>query len=203
MDIRPFKWRETDVFINISDVDKAQFDLNENYKMKWTVYPDLISERMHTKSESEQAQKRTFLSPQRAMLLQMVEDNFTERPIYFSNFAAPTYYGGLDDFFQNCGLVSKLIPVKTKRTKYATDLPKLEKLISTEKLKNYKTIKDNNLPRISGVATYGYFSSIVRLAGIYRESNRNLELEQLIELFEKQLHIDSEYEQRVMTELRK
>jgi len=205
MDIHPFKWRETDVFINVSDADKAQFGLNENYKIKWTVYPDLTSERMHSKIESEQAQKRTFLSPQRAMLLQIVEDNFTTRPIYFSNFATPTYYGGLDHFFQNCGLVSKLTPIRTKDSKYTSDLSKLEKLISTENLKNYESIKDNNMPRISGVATYGYFSSIVRLAGIYRESNKNLELEQLIKLFESHLQInfDPDYEQRVMTELRK
>ncbi len=205
MDIHPFKWRETDVFIDISGADKIKYDLNENYKMKWTVYPDLTSERMHSKIESEQAQKRKFLSPQRAMLLQIVEDNFTERPVFFSNFATPTYYGGLDEYFQNCGLVSRLTPLKTKGTEFASDVSKLEKLITTESLENYKTIKDNDLPRISGIAIYGYFSSIVRLVGIYRESNKSLELEQLIKLFENHLHIDfdPDYEQRVMTELRK
>lgn len=33
MDIHPFKWRETDVFIDISGADKIKYDLNENYKV--------------------------------------------------------------------------------------------------------------------------------------------------------------------------
>ena len=125
---------------------------------------------MHSKIESEKAKARTYLSPQRAILLQIVEDNFAERPIYFSNFASPVFYGGLDNYFQNCGLVSKLLPIKTNDSKYAMDESKLEKLIGLENLGDYKTIKENNIPRISGIVMSGYSNTFRCFPIRYRQS---------------------------------
>lgn len=205
MDMHPFKWDTTIVSIQVSPIDKKQFRLADDYQLKWEVYPDLFSERMHSKIEGEKAKARTYLSPQRAILLQIVEDNFAERPIYFSNFASPTFYGGLDNYFQYCGLVSKLLPIKTNDSDYAVDEFKLEALIVPENLGNYKTIKDNNIPRISGIAMSGYSNIFLYLADIYKESDKKDKLKSLIMIYEDKMKVNfnSEYETKIINELKK
>lgn len=203
MDIHPFKWRETTIFINVSSADKLKFGLKESFRMGWTVTPDLESSRMHSKIEGEEPIRRTLLSPQRAIILQIVEDNFAERPIYFSISADSSFLGGLDEYFQNCGLVSRLTPIKTTDTEYQIDVPKLKQLLKYENLVNYKDIKENNLPRISKIAVYGYPLCFLKLANYYRISGKESELNQLVNLYENQLKIafDTEYEDFVTKEL--
>ncbi|NLO69871.1 MAG: tetratricopeptide repeat protein [Porphyromonadaceae bacterium] len=205
MDIRPFKWRETNIFIDISPADRLKFDLAEDYKMKWAVVPDLQSYRMHSKIEGEEPTRRTLLSPQRAILLQIVEDNFSERPIYFSIGADPSFLGGLEVYFQNCGLVNRLTPITTADTQYQIDVAKLEKLFKAKNLTNYKNVKENNFPRISGTVVYGYPSILLKLANYYRFSGKENALKQLTELYKNQLKIgfNEEYEEYVTKELEK
>jgi len=143
MDIRPYKWRETNVYIDISPEDRLKFELPEDFKMEWAVAPDLQSWRMHSKIEGEEATRRTLLSPQRAILLQIIEDNFSERPVYFSIGCDPSFLGGLEEYFQFCGLVSRLTPIKTKNTQYQIDVAKLEQLFKAENLNNYKNVNPN------------------------------------------------------------
>jgi len=204
MDIHPFKWRETNIFIDISPADRLKFELPEGFKMEWIVAPDLQSERMHSKTESEEPIRRTLLSPQRAMLLQIVENNFAERPIYFRG-ADPSFYGGINEYFQNCGLVFRLTPIKTKDTKFQIDVSKLEQLFRAENLTNYRNVKENDFPRISGIAVYGYPMALINLANHYRLSGQVSKLKQLIELYKNQLKIDFdvEYEQMILNELEK
>ena len=204
MDIHPFKWDTTDVFINISSNDKQEYNLPDDYRMQWTILPDLTSERMHSKMINEKAKIRTYLSPQRAILLQIVEDNFAERPIVFSNFASPTFYGGLEEYFQNCGLVSKLIPVKTNNSTYSVNESKIEELIKPENLDYYKTVKRNDIPRISGMIMSGYSNAFFNLAEIYKKNNRKEELKSLINIYEDKMKIDfnTEYETMIIQGLK-
>ena len=203
MDIRPFKWRETSVYIDISPIDKLKFKLPEDFKMEWVVTPDLQSWRMHSKIESEEATRRTLLSPQRAILLQIVEDNFSERPIYFSIDCDPSFLGGLEEYFQLCGLVSRLTPIKTKDTKYQLDVAKLEQLFKAENFTYYRNVKENDFPHISGIAVRGYPMALINLAESYRIYRKENELKQLIELYKKQLKIgfNVEYEQIILDKL--
>jgi hypothetical protein len=204
-DIHPFKWEPTTVSIRVSPTDKKYFGLPDEYQLQWEVYPDLFSERMHTKTESEKAKARAYLSPQRAILLQIVEDNFAERPIYFSNFASPAFYGGLDSCFQYCGLVSKLLPVKTSGSKYAVDKLKLEALLCLGNLGDYKSIQEHNIPRISRIALSGYSNAFVYLAELYKRSDETDKLKLLITLYEDTMHIhfDPEHETETMNALKK
>jgi len=205
MDIHPFKWDSTEVGIDISSEDRIKYQLSPDYILRWTVFPDLMSERLHSKIEGENAKKISYLSPQRAMLLQILEDNFSSRPIYFSNFASPTFYGGLEDYFQNCGLVSKLMPIKTEESKYAFDKSKIETLIMGENFDNYITLNENDFPRISGIVIYGYSSAFINLADIYRNSEKKDKLKSLIERYELKLKINfkPEYEKLVLEEIKK
>nr|WP_321356291.1 hypothetical protein [uncultured Draconibacterium sp.] len=205
MDIHPFKWDTTTVSIQVSAIDKKQYSLSDNYQLQWEVLPDLFSERMHSKIKGEKAKARTYISPQRAILLQIVEDNLHKRPICFSNFASPVFYGGLDNYFQHYGLVSKLLPINTDDSNYAVDESKLEALIIPENLGNYKTIKGNNIPRISGIVMYGYSNAFLYLANVYKESGEKNKLKSLIKIYEDKMNVNfnSEYETKVVKELKK
>ncbi len=200
-DIHPFKWDTTTVSIQVSQTDKKQFNLPDDYQLQWEVLPDLFSERMHSKIESEKAKKRAYLSPQRAILLQIIDDNFSHRPIYFSNFCSPTFYGGLNQYFQNCGLVSRLTPVSTNETEFAFDYDKMGKLLRDENIKNFKTLVDNDIPRISGIIVSGYYDAFLNLLENKDKEERVL----LKELFETHLKIgfDKEFENEIQKEIEK
>lgn len=205
MDLHPYKWKETIIPIDISHHDKQRFNLSANYQMEWAVMPDLQSERMHQKIESEIANKRSYLSPRMAILLQIIEDNFAIRPIYFSNFAERSFYGGLNEYFENCGLISRLTPIKTKNTVYEYSISEIEKMLDPNNLINYKDIQVNNIPRISKVIQFGYSNMVLNLSELYRKSNNHEDLKNLTDLYSNMLKVgfDPEYEEFVMNELTK
>lgn len=198
MDIHPFKWTKTIVEIPVSDKYKEEFKLSNDYKLQWEVAPDLFSERMHSKIKGEKAKKRTYLSPQRAILLQIIENNFLERPIYFSNFCSPTFYAGLNQYFQNCGLVSRLIPITTKGTEYEFAYGKIENLLQKENLKNFCKLIDSDIPRISNIIISGYYVAFLNLLNSKNKKERML----LKELFDDYLKIgyDKAFEKEIENE---
>ncbi|MDR0754815.1 MAG: hypothetical protein LBF04_05450 [Prevotellaceae bacterium] len=202
MDIHPFKWDTTEVAVHVSKEMKEEFNLAADYQMKWSVEPDLISNRMHAKIESEQAKKRIYISPQRAILLHIVENNFALRPVYFSNFAESTFYGGLNSNFQNCGLTSRLTPVETGNTDKSCDVNKLELLLKSENFKYLPTLKTDDIPRISG-AVFIYHITFRLLAQKYKQNGQMEKLEKLIELYKSSMAIglDEEYEAEILEEM--
>ena len=111
----------------------------------------------------------------------------------------------MEEYFQLCGLVSRLTPIKTKDTKYQIDVAKLEQLFKAENLTYYKNVKENDFPRISRMAVYGYPLTLINLANYYRLSGKDNELKQLTELYKSKLRIgfNVEYEQMIMNELEK
>ena len=205
LDIHPFKWEPVTVPIAVSEADKRKFGLDNSNKLQWLVNPDLFSDRMHSKTESETAKKRSYLSPQRAILLQVVEDNFSHRPVYFSNFCSPTLYGGLEVYFQNCGLVSRFTPVLTKDTDSSFDYDKMEDLLQDGNINEFKTLLNNDMPRISGVIVSGYTNILLNLADKYGKTNNKNAKARLKQLFEKHLKIryDPEFENEIQNELEK
>jgi len=162
MDIHPFKWKTTNIQIKVSDEESQNYGLSNNY-FNWEVNPDLTSERLHSKSENEIAKKRTYLSPQRAILLQIIEDNYKTRPIFFSNYASSSLYGGLDNQFENYGLISKLTPIHTKNTKWEINFEMLDKIINENSISNFNLISKTDIPRISGLIKFSYFSIFTNL----------------------------------------
>jgi hypothetical protein len=205
MDIHPYKWDTTTVFINVSSTDRKQFGLPGDYFMQWQIGPDLFSERMHSKTGSEKAQKRAYLSPQRAILLHIVESNFSHRPIYFSNFCSPTLVGGLNVYFQNCGLVSRLTPILTKDTDFSFNYDKMAGLLREPHLINFKTLINNDMPRISGIIVSGYYNALLSLYDQYGKTNDREGKNQLKVLYEKHLKIgyDTIFEDEIQNEFEK
>jgi tetratricopeptide (TPR) repeat protein len=204
MDIHPFKWDTTLIDIPVSTSIKNKYGLNKDYKMQWELAPDLSSERMHSKIEGQNPQKRKYLSPQRAILSQIIEDNYQDRPIFFSNGVNPFFFGGLDKFLQNSGLVFELLPFKTDKTKYSINCDKLEQLFKKDSFKDYASIKKNDIPRISGMV-FAYHSAILLLSRHYKDQKMMSQLESLIDLYKKDLAIgfNSEPEAQTLKELTK
>lgn len=203
-DIHPFKWKTTSVEIHLSIELKKKYRLPYNYKMQWIVNPDLSSNQKHSKIENEKAKKRTYLSPRRALLLQIIDDNFIERPLFFSNATSPMFFAGLDEYFQNCGLVSKLMPIKTENTAFEICNTKIETLLQKENLKYFPTIIDADIPRISGIV-FGYHSSVLQLLQFYQDKNNNDKMKGIIKIYNKNLSIgfNKEYEKYYRNEIEK
>lgn len=204
VDIHPFKWDTTQVNIDPGEMNRHKYQLPAGYQMLWSVAPDLTSERMHSKMAGEKTRKRTYMSPQRAILIQIVEDNLATRPIYFSNFASPTFYGGLEQNFQDCGLVSELLPFTTAGTKYETHFTAMQQIVNPENLRQYKTLLHHDIPRISGIATDGYATIFQTLATHYRNTNQATSLDNLLQCFNSRMKIghDTEKEKRISQELK-
>ena len=185
-DIHPFKWDTTVISISVSKTDIKKYNLENDFTLDWQVNPDLTSQRQHSKMRGEKTKNRTYLSPQRAILLQIVEENYGLRPIYFSSFCNPFFYGGLEVFFTNCGLVSRLTPVNTEAENIQYDYSEFEKLLKKENLENYPDIIENNLPRISGI-TFSYHNRLFLLAQRYSDKKEIDKLNNLIELYDNYL----------------
>lgn len=187
-DIHPFKWDTTQIKIPVSSVMLNKYKIDDDYDMIWTVTPDLTSNRKHSKIEGENVKNRTYLSPQRAILSQIVEDNFMSRPIYFSNMANPEFYGGLNEFFRNCGIVSELTPIKTKGSEFENDYEKIKNLLNSPNLKQLPTIKKTDIPRISG-AVFMYHGAVLTLAEYYQNKKQTEDLINLKDFYLKYLAI--------------
>jgi hypothetical protein len=205
MDIRPYKWKSTPINIPISQAMRNELKLDKDFQFKWIVEPDLVEpDYLADKGTGEQAQARTFLSPRRAMLLQIVENNFVDRPIHFSNFANPVFFAGLNPFFENRGLTSRLLPIETANTKHSHDFSKFENFLTAENLKDFHTMKTHDMPRVSWGFIWGYYTATIELARHYKETNQTEKLENLINIFKTYLAIgmDEENEVAVLNWLR-
>jgi len=188
-DMHPYKWDTTIVSIPVSEELILRYGLSASAEMEWEIVPDLSSDRNHSKIRGEKIQKRTYLSPQRAILLHIIESNKWERPICFSNMANPFFWGGLDAFFQNCGLVSRLMPFKTHETKWETDYHKLELWLSSENdFSDYCSVLEEDIPRISGLLN-SYHIAVINLLEHYKNSGDKESLKKILRIYHKKLSI--------------
>ena len=202
LDMHPYKWDTITISLPIPSALSKLYSISKDYTMDWIIEPDLYSEREVARIDGAKSKKQAYLSPTRAMLLSIVETNKWARPIYFTNTFETYYLAGLKKYFQNCGLVSKLTPIKTKDTPYQLDVSVLETLVLTTKLDKLKTIINNDQPRVSnsiGLYQYAYYF----LAKYYAEEDKQDELATLIEKYKQNLMIDfePEYEKKILEKL--
>lgn len=178
--IRPTKWKETEVSIYYDRAYQRGLRLPSDHKMKWLVEPDMDSRKNYAGSEA--GSLRQYLSPQRTMLLQIIQDNYDERKIFFSNACESFFMAGLSLYTRNRGLVGELLPVKTVGTTILNDYEEMAKLLTKANLKNYHTVKDSDIPKVSGIL-YLYHNSLVPLAGYYRLIKDEKELRNLLKTY--------------------
>jgi len=195
IDMHPYKWDTLTMKLAVPTELLKQYFLPDNYTMDWVIEPDLISNRMASKIDDEIPQRRTYVSPTRAMLLNIIEVNKWVRPVYFTNTYESYLLAGLDKYLQYAGLVSKLLPVKTEKTWRKIDVDKLEQIVFNTKLGKLKTKITDDQPRASGITSL-YNSSYWYLADYYRSKGENDKVEKVIESYKQNLMIgyDSETE---------
>ena len=204
MDTHPYKWDTLTVHIPISNQQLKNYHLDKGFKMDWIIEPDFASNRMVSKINGEEQRKRTYLSPIRANLLNIIETNYCERPIFFTNTYEDYFLAGLENYLQNCGLVSRLTPLKTENSNFKIDTKILEKIVFDTKLEKLKTIIENDQPRASGIiGLYGY--SYYQLADYYSSTGEKDKLLKLIENYKQKIMIGfkPDNENRLLNEIKK
>ncbi len=205
IDMHPYKWESLTISLDVPGNLKDKYKLNNEYKMDWVVEPDYSSNRFASKNiEGEPAKKRTYLSGQRAVLLSIIETNQWERPIFFCSGFSPYFLAGLNTNFQNCGLVSKLLPLNTINTEWEIDVKKLESIVFDANLKDYKSVIVSNQPRVSGSVGFYYPFTYYTLAKYYNSKGNSEMIDKLITEYENKLMIgfNKEIENRYLENLK-
>ncbi len=184
--MRPYKWKETTIQIPITNDLITAYKLDTNY-LSWTVSPDLKG-------------VREYLSCERAFLLEIVESNNWERPIYWTLGMDNRYLGGIESCGSYKGLVYELLPFKTSGTEYEFDISSLKNLIEKNNFKDYKSILETNQPRISGIVLYAYANSMIQLVKGYKENKQTDKIANLVYLYETNFKIGlyAEYEDKYL-----
>ena len=201
MDMHPYKWDTLSIAIDVPENLITKYNLSKDYKMNWEVLPDLIDNRMVIAERNQK--KRNYLSGYRAILLEIIETNGWQRPIFFSSFD-PFYLAGLENYLQSSILVSKLLPIKTKGTEWNYDLDKLKEFVFNAHLKDFKNVLLTNQPRVSS-ALISYYVPYVILAAIYKKQGKIELLDKVINEYNKKVMIgfSPEYENQYLEYLKK
>ncbi|MBK8808843.1 MAG: hypothetical protein IPO21_20280 [Bacteroidales bacterium] len=198
LDLHPYKWDTTTVSIPITPTLTKQFSVPSNFTMDWVIKPDYYTERTVSRIEGAKIKKQAYLSPIKAMLLNVVETNKWNRPIYFTNTFEPFFLAGLDEYFQECGLVSILTPIKTQNTPYQVNVPTLENLVLNTKLDKLKTIINNDFPRVSGIIGL-YGDTYLALANYYKSEGKQEKIAEIIKNYKQILQIGFDLENEIQT----
>ncbi len=204
MDMHPYKWKTVKQEIPLTPEIRKHYELADSTKFVIEVYPDLFSQKETNKLEDEAKEKRTYLSPGKAVMLDIIRSNFCTRPIYFSRAIHPATILNFATNLQFCGLIQKLMPVEVKGTKLEIDYASINKLLKFPNLKDYKTILKTDLPRVS-VMTNQYYDLFYFSANYYLQKKELRNLDELIELYKKEICIgrDLTEENSMLAELEK
>jgi len=178
LDMHPYKWDTLTIKIPISKKLKIEYELSENEVFEWEMPPNLIGER------------KNYLSPDKAVLVSIIESNKWERPIYFSVGCHPAFTAGLTDNFQLSGLVNKLLPMETKDSKYSANPEKIrEVLLNKSNIQDFKDVEKHNIPRNSA-GLYNNSIILYRLALYYKEQNQIEKIGEIADFIENNLLVD-------------
>ena len=146
LSMHPYKWKTNKIIIPISDEVRKEYRLgDEIQQMEWVVEPNLSDER------------RTYLSAEMAVMVDIIETNAWKRPVYFSLGCHPAWRKGLKNYLQFSGVAYRLLPVKTGGSVPSLDVEKTEEILLD--LENFRNVEE--------VATKAY-SRIASMLGNYR-----------------------------------
>lgn len=177
-DMHPYKWDTLTVEIPISKELKEKYNLSVDANFEWEIKPNLIGKR------------KKYLSPDKAVLASIIENNKWERTIYFSIGCHPTFVEGLTDNFELNGMVNKLLPIKTLDTKYAINSDVIEKIfLNKNNFKDFKDVEKHNMPRVSRELG-NYYSILYQLARKYNEEGNVQKLDEIVNFIENNLQTD-------------
>lgn len=162
LSMHPYKWKTNIIKIPFSkdDFRKYQF-VSKDGVMNWTVEPDLSSN------------SRTYLSPRRALIVDIIETNRWQRPVYFTVGCREEFKANLGEFMQICGMVYKVLPINTKEYNLALYPEKVEAvLLQPNHFRDFKDVKQHDMPRASRLLN-NYRSILFKLANHYIANGDN------------------------------
>jgi hypothetical protein len=199
MGMHHYKWDTTTIHLNVPKRLKEKYELGPGYTMDWVVKPDLWSNRTELKIDVKNIRNKTYMSAQRAVLLNIIESNKWKRPVYFTNTFNKYYLADLDKYFQYQGVVSKLLPMKTEKTDWNINIEKLEQLVFKNDYKGFKSVLKKDQPRGSRILNM-YYSIFMKLAEHYKEEGDYQRLNALIDAYKEKIMIGfkKEYEQKLL-----
>ena len=175
MDLHPFKWDTLNIKVPIPGFVKNEYKLPPDTFFEWKLEPDLTS------------QRGNYLSVARAVIANMIETNQWKRPLYFSLGCSPTFFGGLDEYFQLCGLVNKVLPFKTANTKFNIDHERVtEVLLDKDNVKNFNDVTLHDMPRVSRILG-NYYGALYRLAESFKKNNQQEKIPSIINFVKQNL----------------
>lgn len=174
-ELRNYKWDTLEIEIPVNKTLAEEYGLEADYAMKWSLASDLTSER------------RTYLSPRRALLADIIITNNWERPIHFSQGCSPYFLAGLDNFFQLYGLTSKLLPFETEGSCYAINQEVVSDImLKPDNFQHFTTLETTNIPRNSYMLG-SYYYILYRLAEHYHETKQADKVNEIIYFIETNL----------------
>jgi hypothetical protein len=151
LDMHPYPWNTDTVRIPVRPEVLRSFGITS---------PDTVLE-LEVKPVSPQYPS---LSANAAQILDIVETNQWRRPIYFSE---PTQLACIDNCLQDCGLVSRLVPVNAASHGLERDTATIKRvLLDPASYRDLPTLKDHDMPRASGIV-FAYQVGLVKLAMYY------------------------------------
>lgn len=158
--MHPYKWDTLTIEIPISEKLKKEFELTPDKTFSWKLEPNMISG------------EKTYLSADKAIFANIVKTNGWERSIYFSLGCNPSFFSGLKDYFQLCGLAYKLLPKKTENAKNEINPNSIVNVLLDKKnIKNFSDVDKHDMPRASNILN-NYYAVLYRLAALYKEQNQ-------------------------------
>jgi hypothetical protein len=197
MDIHPYKWRAQTIEIKLSEDVRKRFSVDSAATL--TIAPDLSSGRLHSKIKGEKAAQRTYLSPQKAVLLHILETNAWRRPVFISKNSNSYFFAGLGNNLREHTLALEVMPFETT-PQTNIDAESMEKLLlDYENLKSMRSVFYYDIPRISPILT-NYLSAAYDLAQHHVFNGNKEKAKEIIKIAKKYLAIGhiGKYETKIL-----
>jgi hypothetical protein len=171
LNMHPYKWENNIIELLVTKEIKDRYKTQKNFE--WELKPDL------------QRKNTNFLSPIGAIIADIVKTNQWKRPIYFSSACQPWMFYGLDQYFQTCGTISRLLPFKTENSDFQVDNSSIVRIFMNQD--NYKflpTVVKKDMPRVSTMLR-NYRVVLFRLSYHYYQNHNNRKAKEVLDFMDR------------------
>lgn len=176
LSMRPYKWKTNKIIIPISEDVRKKYRLgDEIQQMEWVVEPNLSDER------------RTYLSAEMAVIVDIIKTNAWKRPVYFSLGCHPLWRKGLEDYLQLSGIAHRLLPVETGGSVPSLDVEKIEEvLLNLENFRYVEEVATKDYSRIAKMLK-NYRAGFMQLVLHYQQTGDGAKAKAVLETMKKAL----------------
>ena len=132
-----YKWNSNIIHILLYPEIIRLYELEDSV-FQWTLSPDLTG------------YNREYLSPAKAIITDIIEQNAFLRPVYFSLSSPALITDDFDSSLVLCGLARQLVPYNVYERGNEIDIELLENFLGEmENFTNFQDLRENDLPRVS------------------------------------------------------